>query len=280
MRRRAAPRRTFFHLAACAAWATLALPEATRGADDLLAEANRLYRSAADEEGEKRRSLYLEAARRYAELARSVPNGHVLYNLGNAFYRAGVFGRAIAAYRRAEELMPRHPATRTNLALARERAPGGGNAPRPHPAAAAFFFWHYAMSAAEVEALAAVFYVGALVALAGAQFARGRFGAFRPRLRTAAAVLGALALAFALSACAKLVWSSRDSAIVVAAETRARSEPAGRAPELFALREGAELRVISRAGDWTRIDAGRDMRGWVESRALEFLAEPPAAGAF
>ncbi|MHC4507314.1 MAG: hypothetical protein ACYTFI_28935, partial [Planctomycetota bacterium] len=89
------------------------------------AEAGRAYRAAAKAEGEARKVLYREAAGRYAELARRHPNGYVLYNLGNARFRAGEFGGAIAAYRRAAEFLPRHAATRRNLALARDTAPGG-----------------------------------------------------------------------------------------------------------------------------------------------------------
>lgn len=239
----------------------------------LLAEANRIYRSAANEEGDARRSLYLEAARLYTQLAREVPNGYTFYNLGNAYYRAGQFGRAIAAYRRAQELLPRNSSIRINIELARERAAGGTSAPRPHPAAAAFFFWHYALSLAEVEALAAVFYLGALATLAAAGFVRQQ--SQRRRVVGVAAALGALALVAVLSACVKLAWGVRDHAVVVAAEARARSDPAGRSPELFVVREGAELHVLARTGDWTRIESGRDARGWVETRALEFLSEPP-----
>ncbi len=290
-------------------------------------ETNHIYREAADAEGEKREELYREAARRYAAIAflgtrRS--NGYVLYNLGNARFRLGEYGRAIAAYRRAEVLLPRHGATRRNLAFARENAPGGEPGAGPHPAAAAFFFWHYAISLAEAEALAAFFFLALVAALsvrlfvsAGALYgsARARLsgaaqiggagrtaepiitlsaspparpkplrrgeGPWMKRLRTAAIALGVLAGVFVLSSAAKLSSRSRPWAVVTAEVVPVKSEPAGRAIELFPLREGAEVRVIGRAGEggeWTRIEAGRDRRGWVETRAVEVLSEAPASG--
>ncbi len=239
---------------------------------------NHIYREAADAEGEKQEELYREAARRYAELVGHVPNGHVLYDLGNARFRLGEYGRAIAAYRRAEVLLPRHGATRRNLALARENAPGGGPGAGPHPAAAAFFFWHYALSLSEVEGLATFFFLALIAALSVRLFVKNPW---RKRLRTAAIALGVLAGVFCLSSAAKLSSRSRPWAVVTAEVVPVRSEPAGRAIELFPLREGAEVRVIGRAGEggeWTRIEAGRDRRGWVETRAVEVLSEPPSSG--
>jgi hypothetical protein len=246
--------------------------------DKAFEDANRLYRKGAGAEAGAREALYREAARRYAELARRVPNGYVLYNLGNARFRAGELGRAIAAYRRAEVYLPRHGPTKRNLALARVRAPGGSPGRGPHPAAAAFFFWHYAMSLAEVETLAAVAFL-ALVGVLSVRLFAGS-GLVRRRLRTAAIILGAVVLVLALSAAAKLARRSSPGAVVVAPRARVRSEPAPRAVELFSFEEGAEVRVLGRSGGWTRVELESDpeRRGWVETRAVELLSEPPHAG--
>jgi hypothetical protein len=248
-----------------------------RNMQKAFAETNRIYREAAESEGKKREELHREAARRYtaiAYLTRHGSNGYVLYNLGNARFRLGEYGRAIAAYRRAEELLPRHGPTRRNLSLARKTAPGGGPGAEPHPAAAAFFFWHYAMSLAEAEWLAAMFFLALVAALSVRLFLRDA-SPWRKRLRAAAVLLGVLAGVFVLSSVAKLSSRARPWAVVTAEVVPVRSEPAGRAVELFPLREGAEVRALRRAGDWTRIEAGRDRRGWVETEGVEMLSEPP-----
>jgi len=238
-------------------------------------EAGRLYREAAGAEGERQKDLYREAAALWAGLAARTPNGRVLYNLGNARFRAGELGRAIAAYRRAERLLPRHRPTRANLAYARDLAPGGGPGREPHPAAAAFLFWHYALSLAEAEALAVVAFLALLGLLAARRFVDQRLGR---RLAPGAIAAGVLFGAFALSSTAKLADSPKGEGVVVTAEARVRSEPTGRAVDLFTLREGAEVRVTGGSGNWTRVFAGGDRRGWVESRAVEVLSEPPYAG--
>src|SRR5258705_237395 len=48
----------------------------------------------------------------------------VYFNLGNAWFKSGQLGRAIAAYRRAESLTPRDPDVRANLQFARNQAQG------------------------------------------------------------------------------------------------------------------------------------------------------------
>src|SRR5580658_6844003 len=57
-------------------------------------------------------------------LADGFRNGAVYYNLGNAYYRAGEYGRAIAAYRKAKPYRPRDPYLEANLRQALSVAPG------------------------------------------------------------------------------------------------------------------------------------------------------------
>ena len=57
-------------------------------------------------------------------LADGFRNGAVYYNLGNAYFRAGEFGRAIAAYRKARPYRPRDPYLEANLRQALSVAPG------------------------------------------------------------------------------------------------------------------------------------------------------------
>src|SRR5208337_1310891 len=46
------------------------------------------------------------------------------FNLGNACFKAGTLGRALAAYRQAEALAPRDPDLRANIQFARDQAQG------------------------------------------------------------------------------------------------------------------------------------------------------------
>ena len=57
-------------------------------------------------------------------LADGFRNGAVYYNLGNAYFRAGEYGRSIAAYRKAKPYRPRDPYLEANLRQALSVAPG------------------------------------------------------------------------------------------------------------------------------------------------------------
>src|SRR3984957_17532064 len=58
-------------------------------------------------------------------------NGALYYNLGNAYFRAGEYGRSIAAYRKAIPYRPRDPYLVANLRQALSVAPG--RLPEPPP---------------------------------------------------------------------------------------------------------------------------------------------------
>ena len=76
--------------------------------------ANKLY-----EEGK-----FADAASAYEKMGQSGETSAALFfNLGNAFFKSGQIGRAIAAYRTAEQIAPRDPDLRANLQFARNQTP-------------------------------------------------------------------------------------------------------------------------------------------------------------
>src|SRR5262245_61976570 len=74
-------------------------------------------------------------------LADGFRNGAVYYNLGNAYFRAGEYGRSIAAYRKAKPYRPRDPYLEANLRQALSTAPGHLPEPPP-PWWTHVLFWH------------------------------------------------------------------------------------------------------------------------------------------
>src|SRR6476660_2313963 len=64
-------------------------------------------------------------------LADGLQNGAVYYNLGNAYFRAGEHGRAIAAYRKAKVYRPRDPYLEANLRQTLSVTPGRLTEPPP-----------------------------------------------------------------------------------------------------------------------------------------------------
>ncbi len=68
---------------------------------------------------------FKEAIGGYETLARSGQwSANLFYDLGNAYFRAGDFGRAILNYERALALERHHPEAAANLQIARDEARG------------------------------------------------------------------------------------------------------------------------------------------------------------
>ncbi len=178
-------------------------------------------------------------------LADGFRNGAVYYNLGNAYYRAGQHGRAIAAYRKAKPYRPRDPYLEANLRQALSTAPGRLPEPPP-PWWRPVFFWSDWLSFPEkVYGTFAATFLAALAASAGLML-RKKVGY---GISTALLLTGAI-LGFDTALTYSDVSGSRRG--VVTSETIARKgigkdyEPAFDQP----LKDGAEFTVLSVNGDW------------------------------
>jgi tetratricopeptide (TPR) repeat protein len=172
-------------------------------------------------------------------------NGAVYYNLGNAYFRAGEFGRSIAAYRKAKPYRPRDPYLEANLRQALSVAPG--RLPeRIAPWWGHVLFWSRWLSFPEkTYASFAGFLLAALATCAAALLRR-------PRIYWIGGALIIVAVVSSLDAglaYADFAWSRHG---VVTHETIARKgigkdyEPAFDQP----LKDGAEFTVLSENGDW------------------------------
>ena len=178
-------------------------------------------------------------------LADGYRNGAVYYNLGNAYFRAGEYGRSIAAYRKAKPYRPRDPYLEANLRQALSVAPGRLPEP-PAPWWGHVLFWSGWLSFPEkVYAAFAGFLLAALAACAAVLF-------HRPRAFWVGAALVILAAVLSLDAGLAYADVAGSRHGVVTHETVARKgigkdyEPAFDQP----LKDGAEFTILSENGDW------------------------------
>ena len=178
-------------------------------------------------------------------LAQGYENGAVYFNLGNAYMRAGEYGQALAAYRKAKLYRPRDQNLEANLKQALASAPGR-LAEGLVPWWKHVLFWSTLLSYPEkMAACCGVFCLGALLA-AGALWRRSR--------RLYHFSLAAVLIACLLGAEAALAWYEINCVhhAVVIKEVVARKgmgakyEPAFDQP----LKDGAEFSIIDRSGDW------------------------------
>ncbi|MFN8392302.1 MAG: tetratricopeptide repeat protein [Bdellovibrionota bacterium] len=243
-----------------------ASPEAS--APQLVEQANQAYQSA-DYEGAI--ALYQQA------LSEGATNGHVLFNLGNAYFRVERLGRAIAAYRQALLDLPGDPDVLANLSLARKETKDRIASdtqlvssiterilkPLPRP------------SMFVMERLFLSFYVlGWVSFLSASLFQLSRSKPFSYICFAAAFAFGALTYAVApgRDGSARLyLGSARDEApgVIVVPETKLYSGDGESYQTVFVLHDGAEVMTRERRKGWTEVLLPDGRRGWAKSSDIQ-----------
>jgi tetratricopeptide (TPR) repeat protein len=187
------------------------------------------------------------------------------FNYGNAEFKLGQPGRAIAAYRRAELLAPRDDEVRANLDFVRNQVTGptlrGSGWPRLTGGLGI-------LTLNEWTTLAAVTFWLTFVLLALRQMQP----AWRPRLRrlTSGIVVLTILSCSALGAAATIHFS-KPVAVVIAAEATARSGPFAEAQDAFKAQNGAELPVLNRRDNWWQVTDGSGRIGWLPAKQVDVL---------
>ena len=207
--------------------------------------ANKLY-----EEGK-----FTDAVSAYEKLAQSGETSAALYfNLGNAFFKSGQIGRAVAAYRTAEQLTPRDPDLRANLQFARNQAQGPSLSP------GRWQRWLGRLTLNEWTLLAVVAVWLWLLLLAVLQWRP----ALKPALRTYVFSLAILAGFLCVCATASLRQTRfTRTAIVVSADAVVRYGPLAESPTAFTVHDGAELRVLDQKDEWLQVSPDPRRVGWL-----------------
>lgn len=220
-------------------------------------------------------SRFADAAAAYGKLLESNPHSETLhFNLGNAWFKAGQMGRAIAAYREAERLAPREPGVRFNLQFVRKKVSGGESARGS--------LVHRTLSALTVKEwtlLAGVAFWSWFGLLAWREARPGSRGSVSGYTATVGVVTVAL-IGCAVAAAAQ--WSQVD-AVVSVPEAIVRSGPLEEAKVLHQLRDGVELTLLDKkdvmSGEqkqtWIQVRDAAGRAGWLKS---DQVVEVPAVG--
>lgn len=207
--------------------------------------ANRLY-----EQGK-----FTESAAAYEKMIQSgTVSSAVYFNLGNAYFKSGQLGRAIAAIREAENLTPRDPDVRANLQFVRARV----QAPTGSPAS--WQQWLTTLTLNEWAILAAVvlwIWVALWVLIQ-----------FRPQLKQTLSVAlwcGGVAV-FVCGGCTYAAWSSESTktVIIIAKDASLHNGPLEEAPTTVTVHDGAELTVLDTKNDWLQVRVDNQRVGWVK----------------
>src|SRR5213080_1231535 len=196
---------------------------------------------------------FKEAIANYEALIRDGQwSANVFYDLGNAYFRTGDFGRAILNYERALALERHHPEATANLQIARDEAHALELPPNWPERYLQFATINQYSIAAAVAFWVGVFCIVRLI------FARWRSAA-----TIALSILSLFIFAIATLAVYGLDHGSkgRALAIVTGQDVQARLATADTANSVLALPPGSEVKILSTRGDWVYAVLPNKLRG-------------------
>src|SRR6476660_3032407 len=204
---------------------------------------------------------FKEAISGYEALVRAGQwSANVFYDLGNAYFRTGDFGRAILNYERALALEPHHAEATANLQIARDEAHALELQPRwPERYLQFASVNQYSITAAVGFWIAAFCFLTLIFR--------------RRRAATVVALLLVMLVVFAGSIFAiwQLEGGSKGSAlgIVTGKNVQARLATADTANSVLALPPGSEVKILSTRGDWVYAALPNNLRGWIPAKNAE-----------
>jgi tetratricopeptide (TPR) repeat protein len=208
---------------------------------------------------------FADAARGYeAILSSGTVSPNLFFNYGDAEFKSGNLGKAIAAFREAALLAPRDAEVRANLEFARNQVQGATLRE------STFTHWLGALTLNEWTTLAMIAFWLAFGLFAAMQIRPALKGALRGVARGAAV---AVVLLCACLGSAVALHSSRQVAVVVMSDAVTRSGPFDDAQNTFAVHDGAELPVLDRHGGWVEVSDGAGRTGWMLDSQVEVLPE-------
>jgi tetratricopeptide (TPR) repeat protein len=192
----------------------------------------------------------------------------VYYNMGNALFKEGEVGRAIASYRRALKLNPRDAETKTNLAFAKQFTIDRLEYPRVSFFASLFKGILSAFNAEEAF-LVWTALLWAALCLWGFHFlARSRTRA----LSTLGTVVVFLLLISSIPTGAKIYSQETETrGVLVSPEAKIYSGPGEDFTLQFTGHEGLEFSIEERREAYYRITLDNGVKGWVKSDLAEVI---------
>ena len=186
-----------------------------------------------------------------------------MFNAGNAEFKSGQLGKAIAAYQQAVQLSPRDAELRANLAFVRNQVQG---------ATLRESRWQNGVNSLTLDegTVLTVVFIWLLFGLLAVQQLRP---ALVPKLRSLTRLV-AVVVIFAGTVLALQAANHFNSAIAVvtSGEASARSGPFDEAQTVFTARDGAELRVLDRHDGWVQVVNATGKIGWLNRKQAEVLS--------
>lgn len=214
---------------------------------------------------------YLAAIDAYSRvLSAGYTSGPLLYNLGNAHFKAGHLGTSILYYERALRVMPHNRDVRYNLELAQSRTIDRIDPPPRLP------IWNLLdgvrdFVAPKVTAIAA--WIIALLAAISFTIQMLVRGAIMHKALRITSISFTVLFVITLSFVGLRIAANHGDpgAIVLAGEVDVHSAPDPTSLKTLTLHEGTKVIVVKELGEWSEVRLADGRQGWLPSTACEII---------
>ncbi len=200
----------------------------------------------------------------------------VFYNLGNAYFRLGMVGKAVLSYERARYLAPRNKDVLNNLNFVKSTSVDvvredetNGNLGDIYENTALGFIYSFLrkISFSELSFVAAALSIPGTIFLVLWILVRGRA---RRWFFAATVVFWGLLILILIPYAMKCghIWET-DLAIVTAPSAEIRSAPSKKSQLKYTFREGMEVAICGAREGWTHVMLKNGEDGWVKADLIE-----------
>ena len=223
-------------------------------------EANHFYKT----------EQYAQAIEAYEELVTAgIASGHLFYNLGNAYIKTGIIGKAILNYERALQRLPRDADVKSNLEYARSLVEGETITEKHNWLfSRAFFLVHY-LNLDELTVVVSLLYISLMAFLILSIL----FRSLRRAANYGIAIFGIFLLFSASCFALRLHKTQFERRAVITSESvEARFEPSNAATSHFTLYEGMVIKVLEPHPEWSKIERWDGKAGWLSNFAFKTLS--------
>ncbi len=220
---------------------------------DIFFKANEEYNAAQKEMAAKKEKEALEkfthAAQLYEQLFEfNFISGQIYYNLGNAYYRQGMSGKAILYYRKAEKLLPRNANIKANINLLKSDFEDKEAMRRVPEILKIVCFWYFFLNLNEIMALTIYMYLAFMASILSVIFLRFQW------LKNISIILASCLLVLVISLGMKAYnQHSIERGVVIANECEIRYGPGEEYEPKFEIHEGAEVKIEEERNKWYKV---------------------------